>query len=318
MIIDRLEEETGVAADKIERIVLRASHLYKSYRIAKRTNGFRDIHHPSPDLKFLQRWLNRNIFPLLPIHNAAIAYRRGMSIVENGRVHARNKYLLKTDFKNFFPSLTRQDVKLVLNRHLKSVIAEFTAKDVEVILNIVCRYDALTIGAPSSPVLSNAILFNFDDFVSRSCEDKGVIYTRYADDLFFSTNTPNLLTDVLQLIRSDLRDRKSPHLALNQHKTVFTSKKRRRLITGLVLTSDGRLSVGRAKKRSIRTLIYLYSKGKLDPGQVSYLRGYLAFLYSIEPDFLARIRIKFGDNTVNDLMIEDLKTRKLLGAAKGK
>ena len=310
MIIHRPTEETGVPAHKIERIVQGASYLYKTYRIPKRAGGFREIHHPTRDLKFLQRWLNRNIFLFLPVHEAAIAYRRGRSIVDSARPHARSNYVLKMDFKNFFPSLKRSDVELVVEQRLMRIVGGVSDQDVEVILNIVCRHNALTIGAPSSPILSNALLYDFDNFVADMCYGKKVVYTRYADDLFFSTNIPNVLRNVREAICNDLRDRESPRLSLNDKKTVFTSRKRKRIITGLVLTSDGQLSIGRAKKRALRTLVHQYIKEELEPAVVSYLRGYLSYVNSVEPEFIARMRIKYGDQAINELMVEELKTRK--------
>ena len=87
MILEQIEKETGVSTDKLLKIVKTASHRYQTYRIPKRTNGFREINHPTPQLKFLQRWLNRNIFSQLPVHDAAFAYKRGVGITNNARLH---------------------------------------------------------------------------------------------------------------------------------------------------------------------------------------------------------------------------------------
>ena len=316
MILERIASETGVSQEDIWKIVLTASYKYKTYRIRKRTHGNRIIDHPTPELKFLQRWLNRNIFGLLPVHEKALAYRRGMGIADNARSHASNSYLLKIDFTNFFPSLKDNDVRLVLERQAAEYLPTLTETDIFVMLQIVCKHGALTIGAPSSPILSNAILFDFDCFVTELCHSRHVAYSRYADDLFFSTGKPNQLSFILEAIRSDLQNRISPRLTINENKTVFTSKKRRRIASGLILTPDGRLSIGREKKRSIRTLIYLYSKGMLPPDDVSYLRGYLAFVNSVEPGFLERVRRKYGDETVNRLLSVEPTIRKIYGTPK--
>jgi len=171
----------------------------------------------------------------------------------------------------------------------------------------------LTIGAASSPVLSNAILYDFDCFVSGICLANHVAYSRYADDIFLSTNQPNVLAEILEAVRTDLRNRVSPRLTINEGKTVFTSKKRKRVAAGLVLTSDGQLSIGREKKRSIRTMIHLYATGMLPPDEISYLRGYLAFVNSVEPDFIARVKRKFGGELINDLLLVEPTTRKTYG-----
>ncbi len=313
MILERIAQETGVSRDEIWKIVLTANHRYKTYRIRKRTCGYRVIDHPTPDLKFLQRWLNRNIFRSLPVHEKAFAYRRGTSIADNARVHARNNYLLKIDFAGFFPSLKDSDVRPLLERHAAERLLTLTETDIDTILRIVCKHGALTIGAPSSPLLSNAIMYDFDCFVTDLCRDNYIEYSRYADDLFLSTDHSNQLANILEAIRTDLRNRASPRLTINDDKTVFTSKKRRRIAAGLVLTSDGHLSIGREKKRSIRTLIYLYSTDMLPLDEISYLRGYLAFVNSVEPDFLVRVRRKFGDDTINNLLSAEPTVRKTYG-----
>lgn len=310
MILEQLERETGVPAKKIEMFVATASHRYKTYKIPKRQGGFRVIDHPTPDLKFLQRWLNRHVFAMLPVHGAAMAYRKGRSIRDAAEMHAKNAYLLKVDFENFFPSLTRNDVSILLTEYLLGKTYGFSAEDIEIAASIVCKGASLTIGAPSSPILSNSLLFDFDCVIAGVCNEKNVKYSRYADDLFFSTNTPNCLTEIMQVIRDDLRDRSTPRLLVNEKKTVFTSRKHKRVITGLTLTPEGRISIGRANKRALRTMIYLYSQQRLRPKDVSFTKGYLAFVSSVEPDLVMRLRRKFGDEMINTFMSEKTNMRK--------
>ena len=72
-------------------------------------------------------------------------------------------------------------------------------------------------------------------------------------------------------------------------------------ITGLVLTNEGEVSVGRTKKRQIKTLVYRYTKGLLVDDEESYLSGYLSFCWSVEPDFIHRLEKKFGNRVISDL-----------------
>ena len=304
MILERIAEETGVSKERLRDIVLTANYRYKRYRIPKRTGGYRIIEHPTPDLKFLQRWLNREIFCALPVHGAAHAYRKGVGIAQNALVHVHNNYLLKIDFENFFPSVTSKDIRVLVVKHLCQKAPNIEEEDILVILKTVCRRGVLTIGAPSSPILSNAVLYDFDCMVSNSCDEEGINYSRYADDLFLSTDRPNVLAGLLEYIRGDLQQRISPRLKINDTKTVFTSRKRRRIVAGLVLTPQGELSIGRDNKRKIRTLIHLYSMGTLAVEEVSYLRGYLAYVKSVEPKFIESVREKYGKSTIDNVMQE--------------
>lgn len=310
MILTRISEDTGLDLYQLQKIVTTASYRYRSYSIPKRTGGRRMIHHPTPDLKFLQRWLNRNVFVFLPVHDRAYAYRRGVGIAENAKIHANGRYFMKVDFRDFFPSLRSSDIENVINCNFPTDVMEMDEVDMQVITSIACRRGVLTIGAPSSPILSNAIMYDFDCSVVELCHDRNINYTRYADDLFFSCNVPNVLASLLERIKVDLREREWPNLAINAKKTVFSSKKRRRVATGIVLTPDGELSIGRNMKRKIRTLVYLYSLGKLPRREVSFLRGFLAYVNSIEPKMIVSLRNKFGEDTIDDLFHEAVIWRK--------
>ena len=309
MILRLISRETGVSINQLEMICETASRRYRNYSIPKRTGGRRDINHPTPELKFLQRWLSRNVLSKLPVHESAYAYRRGRSIADGAMLHVKNSYLLKVDFANFFPSLKGADVERVLTRNI-SEIEDMAVEDVDTIRAIVCKDNRLTIGSPSSPVLSNAILYEFDEWLSNKVLESGGVYSRYADDLFVSTNQSHVLSILLDEIRSDIAKREYPRLSINDMKTVFTSAKHRRMMTGVVLTSDGRISVGRSKKRKIKTLTYLYSQGKLKADMISYLQGYLAFVGSIETDFVFSLEKKFGKRVIEELREEKLTRRK--------
>jgi hypothetical protein len=79
-----------------------------------------------------------------------------------------------------------------------------------------------------------------------------------------------------------------PNIALNNSKTVHASRAGRRSVTGLVITPDGRLSVGRDRKRLIRAMAHRYTLGLLDKKQVRKLDGLISFVNSIEPGFAAK------------------------------
>ncbi|WP_441279322.1 retron St85 family RNA-directed DNA polymerase [Tardiphaga sp. 172_B4_N1_3] len=311
MIIERISQETGVNSQAIEAIARTASARYKTYKIRKRSDGFREINQPSPAVKFLQRWVVRNLISHLPVHDCVTSYKDGVGISKNAEMHVDGDYLLKIDFQNFFPSIERQDVSMLLSKN--SGLHSFgvlSAEDVEVIADIVCRNGRLTIGAPSSPAISNAILFEFDQLVASECAGRSVRYTRYADDLTFSTKDTDVLEGVLDFVRQALHEQQSPQLKINENKTVFTSRKRLRMVTGLVLTSDKKISIGRSKKRQMKTMCHLFATHKLTNSDASYLRGYLSYAVSVEPSFFEALRRKFGDEVIHRIMGFTLVTRK--------
>ena len=117
MILERIARETGVSVDDLSIIVRTASRRYKTYFIRKRTGGRRVISHPTPEIKFLQRWMIRNLFGALPVQHAVTSYREGLGVAHNARLHANQNYLLKIDFEDFFPSIGADDVRSLLLAH---------------------------------------------------------------------------------------------------------------------------------------------------------------------------------------------------------
>ena len=302
MLTELIARETGLDQAFIENLARTANYRYKIYIIPKRTVGERIIQHPSRQLKFLQRWFVNRIFRALPVHSAATAYMSGTSVRNNAALHVNNNYLLKLDFENFFPSIKKEDVErhLRINRH--RIPFELDADDVQLISNTVTRKGAIVIGAPSSPIISNQIMYEFDVAVHQYCAERGVSYSRYADDMYFSTRVPNTLSEIHNKVIRVISDLAYPRLSLNREKTSHSSKKRKRLVTGLSLTSDGKVSLGRKKKRMVRSLIHKHKNDELEPEQRNYLAGYLSYAKSVEPIFIERLVAKFGANAVASAM----------------
>ncbi|HFG0985183.1 TPA: reverse transcriptase domain-containing protein, partial [Klebsiella pneumoniae] len=108
---------------------------------------------------------------------------------------------------------------------------------------------SLSVGAPSSPLISNVIMYLFDDSFTNFCQQREITYSRYADDLTFSTHHKNALFDLPNEVRHFLNKEYQNRITLNERKTVFTSRAHNRHITGVTLTTQGSLSIGRERKR---------------------------------------------------------------------
>jgi len=102
----------------------------------------------------------------------------------------------------------------------------------------------------------------------------GVVYTRYADDLSFSTDSKGVLFEFPKIVSKNLRKIAYPRIEVNQNKTVFLSRRRNMHVTGLVLAVDGRVSIGRKKKRYIKSLVFRELKNDLSREEKEYLVGY--------------------------------------------
>lgn len=301
--LDQLLRDLPLSEGEVNLLIATAQFRYKVYQIPKRKpNQFRTIAQPAPEVKLIQRWLTDKIFTSLPIHRSATAYRHGSSIGDHAGKHAAKRFLLKMDFKNFFPSITVQDIHKHLTKYGK-----LSTSDIASICRLVCwrRRDTgdlvLSIGAPSSPMLSNTVLFDFDKQVAKIAQSKKVLYSRYADDLAFSTNRKGVLTEIHAEICELCERLEYPRLTINTEKTVFTSKAYRRSLVGLVLTPSGETSLGREKKRQIRSQLYRFSKGNLEVEGISKLRGELAYAWSVEPSFIFSLLRQRGEDVFKKL-----------------
>jgi RNA-directed DNA polymerase len=282
--------------DYLLKVARKASHCYKTYFVPKRTGGQRTIHHPSKELKALQRWLLYNIIEDLPVHEAAMAYRHRVSIKDNALRHVKSRYLLRLDFKDFFPSLSAVDVANYINSQ-KFLFPGWDAVDTTFFISIVCREGKLTIGAPTSPSLSNALCFDLDSELDAISKSHDVLYTRYADDLFFSAKRPNILTSFPVKVEEVSKSLKIPKgLSINVSKTRHSSKRGCRRVTGIILGSDGKISVGRAYKRYIRHQIYHYDL--LSGPEKVKLAGSIAQAQSVDPDMINSLVSKYGIDLV--------------------
>jgi len=295
-LLELLCDEHPLTRAEAWELILTAPRRYKIHYIEKRNgHGRRLIAQPTAELKAIQRWIISKYIAAMPVHEAATAYRPHKNISDHARVHAKNKYLLKVDFKDFFPSIRARDFVQHAVKHLG--ISTRLASELSFLL---FRRDenkglSLSIGAPSSPSVSNSLMYEFDLKLSEYCDANEIVYTRYADDLALSTNKPRELDKANEFIRELLGCITYPRIEINPEKTVFTSKKFQRQLTGLILSNEGKVSLGRDRKRSIRAMADHYRKGKLAPELHTKLKGWLAFSLSVEPDFVRSIRTMMGE-----------------------
>lgn len=295
MLLELLKKEFLLNEKEAISFINAAPNRYKYYNIKKRHGGEREIAEPTKSLKKLQRWVLSKYFSTIECHSAAIAYIKNKSIKDFALPHAKKKYLLKMDFKDFFNSIKSHD----FNLFLKEKKLGLSDDEVNYITNIFfCRNKKnndlyLSIGAPTSPFISNLIMIDFDKQINTFCNEKGITYTRYADDLAFSTNIPNILFLIPPEIEKICSKVNYPkNLQINMEKTVFTSKKHNRTLTGLVISNEGKIGIGREKKRQLRAIAHKASLELLSLEELEKFKGMLAFLLSIDPDFSNSLKSK--------------------------
>ncbi len=283
-----------------------APRRYNSYEIPKRTSGTRKIAQPTRKLKDYQRIIVSIFENNFLIHDCCMAYMKGKDIKTNALIHSGNTFFLKMDFTDFFNSITP---KLFFEGCERQKI-DLNWVDKETLEKILfwCekKYSkelALSIGAPSSPFISNFVMYSFDEVLNDYCKNNGITYTRYADDLTFSTNTSGILFSVPDIVRGTLLRFYGTKIKINQFKTAFSSKKHNRHVTGLTITNDNTISIGREKKRYIKHLVHNFIEERITLEDLSYLRGYLGFIKYVEPNFLISLEQKYTQNVIQKIRL---------------
>lgn len=275
----------GVEAGRLNEILGEISAHYHQFWIRKRKGGYRIISAPDRELQSIQNTIySRILSPVTMIHPAAVGFRCGHSVADNAAPHLGNRYVLKMDIHDFFPSIRISRVKKTFCRigYPDNVSRVLTA--------LCCLNRHLPQGAPTSPSLSNIVGYDMDVKLSALAAEFGLTYTRYADDLTFSGNVfPKelILPRIKQIIKEE-------SFEPNHKKTRFMNEYGKKIITGVSVSSGVKLTIPKARKREIRKNVYfILTKGlaehqrrigSTDPVYLKRLIGQLCYWQSIEPD----------------------------------
>lgn len=297
-IVELIAKDLQLDIAYVRSVISRSSYYYKDYYIPKRNGGRRRIAQASPELKTLQYWVRYNILNHLPISRAAFAYSKGDSVKKHAEYHRCSSYVFHTDIKDFFPSVQSKQLIDILKRHREVLegVGIWYEDICEIVSKICFRNGGLCIGTVSSPIISNIVMYDFDESVREYCAQEGYKYSRYADDIYISSETflPNGL-------RAEIEKWLKEHgFLMNTSKTWFQSRKGRRQITGLIITNERSVSVGTEMRRMIKKMVYdrlVHGKGEPD-----VVLGYLAYLKSIEPYTYSRILVKYASYCDGDVI----------------
>ena len=234
----------GLDVSYLHSIVYGADKHYRNFLIRKKSGGVRELSAPHYTLKYVQTWIYENILSKVKVNYCAHGFCPKKSIVTNARVHVSNKYLLKLDLKDFFPSITQNQVINVFRSLGYSNHVAFY-------LGSICCVDGhLPQGAPTSPALSNIIAHHLDNRLLGVAKKMGYKYTRYADDLAFSGDLikPVFVQYVVRIISEC-------HFIVNASKVKLYKGKGAKILTGVSL-ANGQIRVPREYRRKLEQELY--------------------------------------------------------------
>lgn len=231
-----------------------------------------------------------------------IISERRNALIEFSKLHLSDTefFWLRMDLKDFFPSIHYNDlIPIVENWFNSSVIAWELNDDARELIRLSCFYknDFLPIGYPSSPIISNIVMYDFDTTVNLKIAEGrfgNISYTRYADDLVFSTEIKGSCDEVKTEIITIINSSKNPKLETNYAKTKLgSSTGGSASVTGLKVCQNGHITIHRKHKDHIRLLLSLYKKNKLKREEYEALVGHLAYCHYVAPAFYSSLNKKY-------------------------
>lgn len=264
-----------------------SNHTQKHYEyleIPKKDGSKRKLLAPDFLLKQIQKNILNHILKGLSISEYATAYHRGSDIVKNAEVHLGKPMILKLDIKHFFDTITFEHVKSLVFK--ESLFPDGIAN----LLTILCTYqNHLPQGAPTSPMISNIILKEFDEEIGQFCIENNITYSRYCDDMTFSG-----IFDKDKVIHFVKKTLENYGFKLNKKKTKLLTKGSRQSVTGIIVNEH--LNTSRKYRKDIRKQIYYCKKfgvedhiqnSRLDIEKEKYLqslKGKILFVLHVDKE----------------------------------
>lgn len=256
---------------------LNPQNLYTSFSIPKKSGGVRNIVAPQKPLANIQNKI-ANVLMLQPENKASGSkashgFIKNKSILTNAKVHRNKKYVLNTDIQDFFPSFS---FGRVLGFFEKNNAFMMDHKIAVALTNLCCYKQKLPQGAPSSPPITNLIFHIVDFKIIKLARKYKLTYTRYVDDLTFSTNNHSFLKTYHDFLIELNALITHEGFNLNNNKTHLEFKNSRQEVTGIIVNK--KLNVHKEFYRKTRAMadnLYKNNKFVVDnaEGRIQQLDG---------------------------------------------
>ena len=278
-----IERDLGFPARTLYGLSNNLDKHYHTVFIPKSDGSKRKLSVPDLILKKVQRSIADNILTQYPISRYAKAYKPGSSVQKNAQPHVGRNKILKLDIEGFFDHILYSQVKNIV------FYEEKFSEPIRILLTMLCYYkESLPQGAPTSPAITNIVMYDFDETVGEFCSKKKIAYTRYCDDMTFSGDFDE--REIISFVKGELC---KLGLFLKNRKTAVIPTSKRQMVTGIVVNE--KINVTKDYKKNIRQEIHYIKKFGLDEHlnrlgisdkqqYVLSLRGRTAFVLQTAPN----------------------------------
>lgn len=244
-----------------------AFHRYRQFKIKKKSGGFRQITAPrTQSYMMILSAIKELLRSVYTPSEYAMGFTDGRSVVTNANVHVGMEYVYNIDLKDFFPSIHQARVW----KRLQVPPFKFTQAIANLLAGLCCMKEireddkgnikdvyVLPQGAPTSPIITNMICDKLDYYLSRLAKRFNMNYTRYADDITFSSmrfvysNNGKFIQELHRII-------KEQGFTINESKTRLQRRGSRQEVTGIIVSD--KINVTQKYVRDIRNLLYLWDR----------------------------------------------------------
>ncbi|RIN09014.1 retron Ec67 family RNA-directed DNA polymerase/endonuclease, partial [Staphylococcus warneri] len=285
----------GVSAKKMNYILYNKQfkgpeNMYTTFLVPKKNGGERKISAPNGELKIIQK----KLATILENHyyetyksqnycnNITHAFQKNKGIITNAKVHRNKKNILNIDLEEFFHSIHFGRVKGFFEKDSTFKVP----KDVALIIaQLTCYQGYLPQGAPTSPIISNLIGNILDMRLLKLCKKYKLNYTRYADDLTFSSNDLSFSKVKDKIILDIEMEIERCGFKVNNSKTRIQNYKIRQEVTGL--TVNKKINVKRSYYKNTRAMannLYRNKEFFIDNkiGTINQLEGRFSFINQLD------------------------------------
>jgi RNA-directed DNA polymerase len=262
--------------------VLPSYKRYKVFEIPKKSGGTRQILAPISPIKIIQGKLKQVLESVYQPKPSAHGFIAGRSIVTNARLHKKRRYVLNIDLENFFPTIHFGRVRGLFMGNPYNLEDEAAT----ILAQICCHNGILPQGAPTSPVISNMICARLDAKLQQLAKEHNCTYSRYADDITFSTTRskfPSALANLSDIGQVEIGSQllsivEENGFKVNPRKTRLQARQQRQEVTGL--TVNRYPNVQRCYIKQVRAILHAWRKFGIDSTAQRYFEQYANHRYS--------------------------------------
>ena len=255
----------------------KVARRYKTFYIPKKNGKLREISAPNRNLKEILYYLNMMLGEVYQASPSAMGFVKGRSIVDNAKLHIGQNYVLNLDLSDFFTSISQSRVC----KRLQLAPFNFNEDVAKIISGLCCKKVVkdqkkgyvLPQGAPTSPLLTNAVCDFLDKKLRRLSFSHGVKYSRYADDMTFSS-MHNVYQEDSDFMKSLFSFIEEERFTVNPEKTRLQKRGERQEVTGL--TVNDKVNTAHKYTRELRNILYMWEKYGYKDAYASFYRHYKA------------------------------------------